>query len=376
MHTIREICRKVCFSLRLRLFFVFVAALKIHVSSQCKALLDALGGYTLTERGLVSMKGKGEQLTFWLLEEDSRVRELRTRTSDDSGVQTETPSEAVPETSPCRPQTTVMDATQALQTASLIPCIRSSLIFEHHEPSVASASRSSSSRERGKTKSRKKRSKRERSRKSSNKEEPTSTHHHHHHRDEGKREQDSSGSGSGEKGQTGESDYSSILAGPCGSDSTRHLITVSEYKPSDLHKAADIRTAGLNPILKHCPSRDTSLRSTDSASNGLDGSATTAGSSDRVGSGGKLKKSKHGSLDKPVGSSAPSVLGDASGHIKQGQTQALFFHKNGLHPLARIQAEHSRHNSMGSQGSLCFADGEISPGRQNPTVTFSDDALL
>ena len=35
--------------------FMF-SALQIHCSAQCKALLDALGGYTLQERGFVPMK--------------------------------------------------------------------------------------------------------------------------------------------------------------------------------------------------------------------------------------------------------------------------------------------------------------------------------
>jgi hypothetical protein len=54
-------------------------ALKIHCSSECKALLDGVGGYTLSERGLVALKGKGEQLTFWLLGEDPVHRERRAR---------------------------------------------------------------------------------------------------------------------------------------------------------------------------------------------------------------------------------------------------------------------------------------------------------
>jgi hypothetical protein len=54
-------------------------ALKIHCSSACKALLDEMGGYTLVERGLVPLKGKGEQRTFWLLGEDPLHRERRTR---------------------------------------------------------------------------------------------------------------------------------------------------------------------------------------------------------------------------------------------------------------------------------------------------------
>ncbi|XP_035217016.1 uncharacterized protein LOC118190426 [Stegodyphus dumicola] len=42
-------------------------ALKIHISPQCKASLDKLGGYYTSERGLVKMKGKGEIRTFWLI---------------------------------------------------------------------------------------------------------------------------------------------------------------------------------------------------------------------------------------------------------------------------------------------------------------------
>jgi len=37
---------------------LFIAALKIHCSSQCQKYLDELGGYILEERGLVSMKVK------------------------------------------------------------------------------------------------------------------------------------------------------------------------------------------------------------------------------------------------------------------------------------------------------------------------------
>ncbi|KAM8707767.1 hypothetical protein ACLKA7_014840 [Drosophila subpalustris] len=42
-------------------------ALKIHISNKCKLALDKLGGGYITEkRGLVSMKGKGEVVTWWL----------------------------------------------------------------------------------------------------------------------------------------------------------------------------------------------------------------------------------------------------------------------------------------------------------------------
>ncbi|XP_068752048.1 atrial natriuretic peptide receptor 1-like [Montipora capricornis] len=41
-------------------------ALCIHVSSECKVILDQLGGYHLEERGAVEMKGKGTKITYWL----------------------------------------------------------------------------------------------------------------------------------------------------------------------------------------------------------------------------------------------------------------------------------------------------------------------
>lgn len=41
-------------------------ALRIHVSPECKEVLDKLGGYVLQERGFVEMKGKGSILTYFL----------------------------------------------------------------------------------------------------------------------------------------------------------------------------------------------------------------------------------------------------------------------------------------------------------------------
>lgn len=40
--------------------------LKIHISPQCKEKLDKLGGYITEKRGIVSMKGKGDVITYWL----------------------------------------------------------------------------------------------------------------------------------------------------------------------------------------------------------------------------------------------------------------------------------------------------------------------
>lgn len=55
-------------------------ALKIHISPQCKELLDKLGGYVTEERGLIEMKGKGEVLTYWLTGEFEQTKFLDLRT--------------------------------------------------------------------------------------------------------------------------------------------------------------------------------------------------------------------------------------------------------------------------------------------------------
>lgn len=52
--------------------------LKIHCSWQCRQLLERLGGYQCQERGVISMKGKGEQRTYWLMGEDEEARVRRT----------------------------------------------------------------------------------------------------------------------------------------------------------------------------------------------------------------------------------------------------------------------------------------------------------
>ncbi|KAL3268643.1 hypothetical protein HHI36_007747 [Cryptolaemus montrouzieri] len=51
--------------------------LKIHCSKQCRDLLEIVGGYHLVERGMISLKGKGDHKTFWLLGEDSYLRKIR-----------------------------------------------------------------------------------------------------------------------------------------------------------------------------------------------------------------------------------------------------------------------------------------------------------
>ncbi|KAH8378938.1 hypothetical protein KR009_002164 [Drosophila setifemur] len=52
--------------------------LKIHCSWQCRQLLERLGGYYFQERGVISMKGKGDQRTYWLLGEEEETRTRRT----------------------------------------------------------------------------------------------------------------------------------------------------------------------------------------------------------------------------------------------------------------------------------------------------------
>eukprot|EP00794_Sanderia_malayensis_P016937 gene16937-18644_t len=41
-------------------------SLRIHVSPECRDVLFQLGGYNLTKRGMVEMKGKGTIMTYWL----------------------------------------------------------------------------------------------------------------------------------------------------------------------------------------------------------------------------------------------------------------------------------------------------------------------
>ncbi|XP_052081107.1 atrial natriuretic peptide receptor 1-like [Mytilus californianus] len=48
-------------------------AMKIHVSPQSKLLLDGFGLFSLSSRGIVQIKGKGEMTTYWLLGESPSV---------------------------------------------------------------------------------------------------------------------------------------------------------------------------------------------------------------------------------------------------------------------------------------------------------------
>lgn len=52
-------------------------ALKIHISSECKSALDQIGGYKTEKRGLIQLKGKGEVVTYWLLDTTDKAIKRR-----------------------------------------------------------------------------------------------------------------------------------------------------------------------------------------------------------------------------------------------------------------------------------------------------------
>ena len=49
---------------------------KIHCSAQCFAVLNKLGGYHVSERGVVHLKGKGDITTYWVQEKENLAEEL------------------------------------------------------------------------------------------------------------------------------------------------------------------------------------------------------------------------------------------------------------------------------------------------------------
>ena len=51
-------------------------ALRVHVSPECKSILDELGPYKLLDRGPVKMKGKGTINTYFLTGKDGYTKEL------------------------------------------------------------------------------------------------------------------------------------------------------------------------------------------------------------------------------------------------------------------------------------------------------------
>lgn len=51
--------------------------LRIHISAQCKDVLDKIGGYNIEERGLVHMKGKGDVKTYWLVGANEKAIQKR-----------------------------------------------------------------------------------------------------------------------------------------------------------------------------------------------------------------------------------------------------------------------------------------------------------
>ena len=74
--------------------FLF-SALKIHCSQEIKDILDLIGGYQLESRGLVSMKGKGELMTYWLVGQDPSYQRFQPLYQDDD------PYTTIPEGNNC-----------------------------------------------------------------------------------------------------------------------------------------------------------------------------------------------------------------------------------------------------------------------------------
>ena len=56
---------------------VFNSRSRIHCSSACHDILQKLGGYELSARGVTSIKGKTDQMTYWLVREDPYIRARR-----------------------------------------------------------------------------------------------------------------------------------------------------------------------------------------------------------------------------------------------------------------------------------------------------------
>ncbi|KAG5346626.1 GCY3E cyclase, partial [Acromyrmex charruanus] len=75
--------------------------LKIQCSYETKQLLDQLGGFNLIERGVISMKGKGDRLTYWLIGEDPLLCSKRSkeRASKQSGKKINVANALVPRSS-------------------------------------------------------------------------------------------------------------------------------------------------------------------------------------------------------------------------------------------------------------------------------------
>jgi hypothetical protein len=65
---------------------IYSQPLKIHCSEQFKNVLDRLGGYLLHERGFISIKGKGDLRTFWLISESEERKRRRKSISNSERI--------------------------------------------------------------------------------------------------------------------------------------------------------------------------------------------------------------------------------------------------------------------------------------------------
>ena len=61
----------------------YIFYFRIHCSAPFKDILDRIKGYYLEDRGITSVKGKGDMSTFWLTGQDestpARLRSLKKR---------------------------------------------------------------------------------------------------------------------------------------------------------------------------------------------------------------------------------------------------------------------------------------------------------
>lgn len=66
-----------CIIFRVSCYSSCFSALRINCSGTAKEILDQLGGYEIEERGIVEMKGKGKQMTYFVRGENSDMRRER-----------------------------------------------------------------------------------------------------------------------------------------------------------------------------------------------------------------------------------------------------------------------------------------------------------
>ncbi|ELT96059.1 hypothetical protein CAPTEDRAFT_116621, partial [Capitella teleta] len=62
--------------------------MRIHITEQCKKVLEEIGGFLITDRGHVALKGKGDVMTFWLTGKVNFSQSLPAETTADQPLTT------------------------------------------------------------------------------------------------------------------------------------------------------------------------------------------------------------------------------------------------------------------------------------------------